>query len=704
MEVFMSKDGGSIKRTFLLFSLVLFLVIFAGGSVAFIFAMSDIIRSGERNELEQLIQAQRISLEGSVNAEITIAMKMADSPLIKRYFAAPDDPEIERIAFEEIAGYRRAFRANSVFWINDQDRKFYSDDAYVYTLDINDPNQYWYPMTLNQSEKYNFNINYNDELKTTNLWINAPVRSEDGKSIGVLGTGIVLTEFIDSLYQNYLGSAELYFFNKLGEITGAKDSSLVAGKITLDQRFGDMGADILRRVNSGSLTRGEIFSMPQGEAAVGPIPALDWYVFALETLTLADYLNSSITALFAAIMVIILVILIIINVSISILFRPLRNMTATLDIIGRDKDLTKRLDIRSHDEIGRVGSFLNQTFEGMNVLLRDIKHKTFSFADTADELSVNMKSTRADIEKINNHIQSMRRQVLNQADKVNAASLATEHIIIGIDNLNGYIDTQAESVVQSSAAIEQMLANIQSVTDTLVRNKTNISSLGEASGAGRTDLQKVAEDIREIAKESEGLLEINAVMENISSQTNLLSMNAAIEAAHAGEAGKGFAVVADEIRKLAENSGEQSKTISAVLKKIKTSIDLITKSTSIVLERFGTIEKEVEIVSNQESQIRNAMEEQGVGSRQILEAIGSLNSATSLVQKASAEMAGEGREALKQGRELKETTAEVAGSMDEMAASVDEITSAVTRAQEISEETRQNADDLREEIGKFKVD
>ncbi|HCC37599.1 MAG TPA: methyl-accepting chemotaxis protein, partial [Treponema sp.] len=146
-----------------------------------------------------------------------------------------------------------------------------------------------------------------------------------------------------------------------------------------------------------------------------------------------------------------------------------------------------------------------------------------------------------------------------------------------------------------------------------------------------TDLQKVAEDIREIAKESEGLLEINSVMENIASQTNLLSMNAAIEAAHAGEAGKGFAVVADEIRKLAENSGEQSKTISAVLKKIKTSIDLITKSTSVVLDRFGTIEKEVEIVSNQETQIRNAMEEQGAGSRQILEAIGSLNSATSLV-------------------------------------------------------------------------
>jgi methyl-accepting chemotaxis protein len=177
-------------------------------------------------------------------------------------------------------------------------------------------------------------------------------------------------------------------------------------------------------------------------------------------------------------------------------------------------------------------------------------------------------------------------------------------------------------VAQSSSAIEEMLANIQSVTSTLVKNADNVTELIDASEIGRGGLQEVAADIQEIARESEGLLEINAVMENTASQTNLLLMNAAIEAAHAGEAGKGFAVVADEIRKLAESSGEQSKTISAVLKKIKDSIDKITASTDNVLNKFEAIESGVKTVADQEENIRNAMEEQGAGSKQILDAIG----------------------------------------------------------------------------------
>jgi methyl-accepting chemotaxis protein len=279
-----------------------------------------------------------------------------------------------------------------------------------------------------------------------------------------------------------------------------------------------------------------------------------------------------------------------------------------------------------------------------------------------------------------------------------------EQITINITKLNGHVDRQSASVSQSSSAIEEMLANIQSVTQTLVKNTDNVTELTDASGVGRTGLQNVASDIQEIAKESEGLLEINSVMENIASQTNLLSMNAAIEAAHAGETGKGFAVVAAEIRKQAESSSQQSKTISAVLKKIKTSIDKITKSTDNVLLKFGAIETSVKTVADQEENIRNAMEEQGQGSKQILDAIGQVNGITQEVKNGSKEMLQGSNEVIRESKNLEKATQEITGGMNEMASGADEINTAVHQVNELCGKNRESIDLLVREVSRFKVE
>jgi len=207
-----------------------------------------------------------------------------------------------------------------------------------------------------------------------------------------------------------------------------------------------------------------------------------------------------------------------------------------------------------------------------------------------------------------------------------------------MEQLNEHVEEQASSVSASSAATEEMIANIRSVTDTLSKNTHNVEELQEASVAGHASLSEVVTDIQGIARESESLLEINAVMQNIASQTNLLSTISSIEAAHAGDSGRGFAVVADEIRKLAESSSKQSKTISGVLKSIKGSIDKITKSTDAVMGKFNAIEDGVKTVAVQESSILNAMEEQGQGSKQILQAVGTVNEITHKVKEAARRM------------------------------------------------------------------
>jgi methyl-accepting chemotaxis protein len=385
--------------------------------------------------------------------------------------------------------------------------------------------------------------------------------------------------------------------------------------------------------------------------------------------------------------------------------KPIVNMAATLkDISEGEGDLTRSINHNFRDEIGDLARYFNQTLEKIKKMVTTIKQQAVTLFDIGNELASNMTETAAAINEITANIQSIKGRVLNQSASVTETNATMEQITGNIEKLNSHVDRQSDSVARSSSAIEEMLANIQSVSQTLIKNTANVKELMESSEVGRTGLQEVAADIQEIARESEGLLEINAVMENIASQTNLLSMNAAIEAAHAGEAGKGFAVVSDEIRKLAENSGEQSKTISTVLKKIKDSIDKITKSTDSVLNKFEAIDSGVRTVSEQEENIRNAMEEQNAGSKQILEAIGQLNEVTRMVKDGSTEMLEGSEQVIHESRNLEMVTEEITNGMNEMATGADQINVAVTRVNSITGENKENIEILVREVSKFKVE
>ena len=399
-------------------------------------------------------------------------------------------------------------------------------------------------------------------------------------------------------------------------------------------------------------------------------------------------------------------------VAVVIIYLVLSNTTAPIvkvadtlkDISEGEGDLTRSIPVGSKDEVGDLALYFNNTIQKIKNLVLLIKKQAGSLSEIGTQLSSNMTETAAAINQITANIQSIKGRVINQSASVTETNATMEQVIANINKLNGHVETQSQNIAQASSAIEEMVANIGSVTNTLVSNTTNVNQLKEASEVGRAGLQEVATDIQEISRESEGLLEINSVMENIASQTNLLSMNAAIEAAHAGEAGRGFAVVADEIRKLAESSSEQSKTIGTVLKKIAESIKKITSSTDNVLHRFEAIDSGVKTVADQEANIRNAMEEQGEGSKQVLQSVGGLNELTQQVKSGSEEMLSGSQEVMNESRNLEKVTQEITGGMNEMATGAEQVNVAVHNVNEMTQKNREAIDSLIMEVSRFKVE
>ena len=551
-----------------------------------------------------------------------------------------------------------------------------------------------------------------------------PVKNKVGKTVGVIGINFINTmqDIVDELVAEiYNGKGVAAVYSNDGIIVAHYLKNQVRDNINTSagekELLGDQHSRIVQAISSGG-ENGKSVSLVRYSSVYNTDLYIIYHPIKISgidnpwNLMLAIPMNEITKPIKNTTFITIVFALIVLVVAALITFffaqgivRPIRNVTFTLkDISEGEGDLTKRIKNSSKDEIGDLSKYFNLTLEKIKNLVVVIKKQATTLSDIGNDLASNMTETAAAVNEITTNIQSIKERIINQSASVTETNATMEQITNNINKLNVHVEQQASSVSQSSSAIEEMLSNIQSVTQSLVKNSQNVDILTESSGIGRAGLQNVAADIQEIAKESEGLLEINSVMENIASQTNLLSMNAAIEAAHAGESGKGFAVVADEIRKLAESSGVQSKTISTVLKKIKESIDKITKSTDTVLTKFEAIDSSVKIVADQETNIRNAMEEQGQGSKQVLQAIGQVNDITREVKGGTKEMLQGSNEVISESKNLEKVTQEITGGMNEMASGAQEINTAVNQVNDLCSKNRENIALLVEEVSRFKIE
>lgn len=542
--------------------------------------------------------------------------------------------------------------------------------------------------------------------------IATPIKDGNNNIIGALVARLDatwLSEITDKIGFGEKGYS--YIINNKGAIISHRDRDLVLQQKNFieeakkDPKYTEL-AKVLEKMIKGETGFGEYyFDGHIRFISYTPIENTKWFIaIGAIKFDIFDYLYRIVATLIFISIFFLTLCIVCLYLILNFITRPLKQAVYMLkDISQGEGDLTHKLVVHSKDEIGEMANYFNLTIEKIRNLVLVVKRQIERLQNIGSELSSNMTETASAINQINANIKSVKNQTLNQSASVAETSATMDEITKGIEKLNQLIENQSANIAESSSAIEEMMASIANVTQTLIKNSENIKNLTESSELGRHDLNIVVSDIQEIAKESDGLLEISNVIQDIATQTNLLAMNAAIEAAHAGEYGKGFAVVADEIRKLAESSQEQTKTISKVLGKIKTSIEKINSSADSVLSKFNMIETNVKVVSEQEEMIRKAMEEQTEGSKQVLIAISELNDITQKVMSSSTEMLTGSKQIANEANNLNRISEEISASMNEMASGADEITVSVNKINEISIENKESIDTLVNEVNKFKV-
>ncbi len=387
-----------------------------------------------------------------------------------------------------------------------------------------------------------------------------------------------------------------------------------------------------------------------------------------------------------------------------VVVRPVLNVRDNLLKIASGKaDLTQRITTKSQDEVGEVVGGFNAFVERLQGIIQIVKNQDKELEAGGENMGAISQDTASAITEIIANIDSIHSQIENQGQSVNQTAGAVNQISSNIDSLNKMIEGQTAGITQASAAVEEMIGNISSVNQNVERMANSFEELNQNADIGFKKQQDVNEKIQQIETQSAMLEDANQAIANIAAQTNLLAMNAAIEAAHAGDAGKGFSVVADEIRKLSETSTGQSKTIGEQLAKIKESISSVVAASDESAQALTVVADKIRDTDQLVIQIRTAMEEQTEGSRQISEALKNMNDGSIEVRNASEEMTEGNKLILNEVRLLQDATLAMKGSMEEMAQGAEKINETGSALKDVTSTLKESIFKIGQEINNFTV-
>jgi len=373
-------------------------------------------------------------------------------------------------------------------------------------------------------------------------------------------------------------------------------------------------------------------------------------------------------------------------------------------LTSSERDLTKRVWIGSVDELGTISGMVNTFCATLSESVSGLKSSQTDLNGFGEGLGKNAEETAEKVARIAVNVGEVLKKTQVQSDSVGESSGAVHQITKNIESLDQLITDQSASVTEASAAIEEMVGNIGSISESIKKMADQFGDLLQATEDGRTTQELARSRIRQISERSQALLEANKVIAAIASQTNLLAMNAAIEAAHAGDAGRGFSVVADEIRRLAETSAKQSSSIKSELAEVQAAILEVVNSSTGSSESFSRVAERIGETDALVKEVSHAMEEQREGTAQVLESLQSMNEITFQVKNGSKEMSEGNNTVLAEISRLQKSTQEITENVEEMSTGAEGIAEGAKKVSEIAQSTRNTIHRMNEALGRFKTE